>query len=122
MYITNNIYLLYRFNTIHTCIFVILETDPFKHLKHSLDVWHKSKKLASSLAELARKSAFKVLLYWIKPIVNHFWWCCNTCNGKVDRLLKRWVGILHHVNNNHVWPGGRYETYTLWLYTDLCME
>eukprot|EP00105_Crassostrea_gigas_P035927 XP_019920075.1 PREDICTED: uncharacterized protein LOC105321369 [Crassostrea gigas] len=88
-------------------ITALMKTDPFKHLKHSLDVWHKSKKLASSLAELARKSAFKVLLYWIKPIVNHFWWCCNTCNGKVDRLLKRWVGILHHVNNNHVLPGGR---------------
>lgn len=99
---------------------VVLETDPFKHLKHSLDVWHKSKKLASSLAELARKSAFKVLLYWIKPIVNHFWWCCNTCNGRVDRLLvlKRWVGILHHVNNcnNHVSTGSRYETYYMALY------
>lgn len=97
----------------------VLETDPFKHLKHSLDVWHKSKMLASSLAELARKPSFKVLLYWIKPIVNNFWCCCNTCNGRVNKLLKRWVGILHHVNNNHIWPGWRYETYYMALYRSI---
>ncbi|XP_062583552.1 uncharacterized protein LOC134245264 [Saccostrea cucullata] len=88
-------------------IIALMKTDPFKHLRHSLDVWHKSKKLAAMLAELAKKSAYKDLRPWIRPIVNHFWWCCSSCKGSVDRLIKRWMTILHHVVNNHAWPGGR---------------
>ncbi|XP_078311905.1 uncharacterized protein LOC111114234 [Crassostrea virginica] len=88
-------------------IISIMKTDPYKHLQHSLDVWHKSKKLASTLADLAKRSPFKELLPWIRSIVNHFWWCCSTCHGRVDKLLHRWSGILSHINNKHVWPGGR---------------
>jgi hypothetical protein len=43
-------------------VFVLKDKDPFKHLQHSLDIWHKAKKLASTLAELAKKSAHRDLL------------------------------------------------------------
>ena len=48
-----------------------VETDQYKHLQHSLDVWHKSKKLASTLADLAKQSPFKEHLPWIRSTVNH---------------------------------------------------
>lgn len=35
----------------------ITGTDPFKHLHHSLDIWHKAKKLAFLLGEIAKKAA-----------------------------------------------------------------
>ncbi|XP_078326439.1 uncharacterized protein LOC111104544 [Crassostrea virginica] len=85
----------------------ILKSEPFKHLHHSLDVWHKSKRLAASLIELAKRAAFKDLLPWIRPLVNHFWWCCSVSKGSIERLLKRWTGMLYHINNKHIWPGGR---------------
>nr|XP_022333223.1 uncharacterized protein LOC111130440 [Crassostrea virginica] len=88
-------------------IIALMKTDPFKHLQHSLDIWHKAKKLASSLADVAKKSKFRELLPWIGPLVNHFWWCCSSCKGKINKLVERWTGILHHVTNSHEWPGGR---------------
>lgn len=85
----------------------ITGTDPFKHLQHSLDIWHKAKKLAFLLGEIAKKAANKDLLPWIRPIINHFWYCCSASKGNVEKLLKKWFGILHHVTNQHFWPGGR---------------
>ncbi|XP_061187746.1 uncharacterized protein LOC133195811 [Saccostrea echinata] len=88
-------------------IISLMRTDPYKHLQHSLDIWHKAKKLAFMLGEIAKKAANKDLLPWIRPVVNHFWYCCSTSKGKVEKLVKRWFGILHHVTNQHFWPGGR---------------
>lgn len=70
-------------------------------------MWHKAKKLAVTMADITKKSACRQLLPWIRPIINHFWWSCSTCRGSVDTLLKRWMAILHHINNKHIWPGGR---------------
>ncbi|XP_052699369.1 uncharacterized protein LOC128176877 [Crassostrea angulata] len=88
-------------------IISMMRTDPFKHLQHSLDIWHKAKKLAFLLGEIAKKAANKDLLPWIRPIINHFWYCCSASKGNVEKLLKKWFGILHHVTNQHIWPGGR---------------
>ncbi|XP_052691954.1 uncharacterized protein LOC128169991, partial [Crassostrea angulata] len=88
-------------------IISLLKTEPFKHIHHSLEMWHKAKKLAVTLADITKKSACRQLLPWIRPIINHFWWSCSTCKGSVDTLLKRWMAILHHINNRHIWPGGR---------------
>ncbi|XP_062620690.1 uncharacterized protein LOC134282303 [Saccostrea cucullata] len=87
--------------------FVLLESDRFKHIRHSLDIWHKAKKLAYMLGDAAKKAAHRSLLPWIRPTVNHFWYCCNTCSGDVQKLIKKWFKILHHVTNEHEWSGGR---------------
>ena len=81
--------------------------DSFKHLKHSLYVCQKAKKLAATLGEIALKPTNRELLHWIQPVVNHFWYSCNTCKGNAEKLLKKWFTILHHVTNEHIWPGGR---------------
>ena len=53
------------------CVFSTC-TEPFQHLKHSLDIWHKAKKLAFMLGEKAKKAPNKDHLPWIRPVVNHF--------------------------------------------------
>lgn len=55
-----------------------------------------------------RRHRTKDLLPWIRPVVNHFWYCCSISKGSTEKLLKRWCGILHHITNQHFWPGGRY--------------
>lgn len=89
-------------------IISLLKTEPFKHLHHSLDMWHKAQKLAVTLADITKKSACRQLLPWIRPIINRFWLSCSTCKGIVDTLLKQWMAILHHINNRHtcIWPSG----------------
>lgn len=87
-------------------IISLLKTEPFKH-HHSLNMWHKAKKLAVTLADITKKSACRQLLSWIWPIINHFWWSCSTCKGSVDTLLKRRMAILYHINNKHILPSGR---------------
>lgn len=85
----------------------MMRIDPFKHLHHSLDIWHKAKKLAFLLGDSQKGS--KDLLPWIRPVtcINHFWYCCSASKGNAEKLLKKWFGILHHITNQHIWTGGR---------------
>ncbi|RMX42487.1 hypothetical protein pdam_00024945 [Pocillopora damicornis] len=42
----------------------------------------------------------------IDDIVNHFWFCCQSCEGSVDKLKQNWCGVLQHVCCEHQWAGG----------------
>ena len=42
---------------------------------------------------------------WIKSIMNHFWWCCATSIGNPAMLKKKWLSILCHITNRHMWKG-----------------
>lgn len=81
-----------------------LKTEPFKQLHHSLDMWHKAE--AGSNSGRYHKE-IRLLTALAMDSTNYFWWSCSTCKGNVDSLLKRWMAILHHINNKHIWPGGR---------------
>lgn len=59
-----------------------LETN-YPTVYHSLDVWHKSKKLKKALGEASKLQGMGKLLKWNGNIANHFWYCCRTCNGDV---------------------------------------
>ena len=69
------------------CVF-LTGTEPFQHLKNSLDIWRKAKKLAFILGEKAKKAPNKDHLPWIRRVVNHFWYCCSFSKGNTERLLK----------------------------------
>ncbi len=40
---------------------------------------------------------------WIDPIVNHFWFSCQSCDGDLSELKKMWFGVVHHVCGEHEW-------------------
>ncbi|XP_055061157.2 uncharacterized protein [Misgurnus anguillicaudatus] len=69
---------------------------------HSWDVWHGAKNLAKKISAAAQQSGQKILLHWVKDIVNHFWFCCKNADT-VQQFLKLWSSLLHHVTNEHEW-------------------
>jgi len=84
------------------CLFLLPAT---KHpdIFHSLDVWHKSKKIRKALAKVkvfifdlcntntpwlqaGKVKNMKKLQQWSGNIINHFWHCCKTCEGDPMKL------------------------------------
>jgi hypothetical protein len=77
--------------------------DRFHNIFHSLDVWHKAKKLSKAISEVnfryqigsvnnhyvfqvAQKRGMAILGQWRQSIINHFWWCCEKSNGDHNKL------------------------------------
>jgi len=67
------------------------------NLFHSLDIWHKSIKLTAKISAAAKIKGCEKLVQWVEPVRNHFWHCAETCEGDVDKLKDKWLGIVHHV-------------------------
>ncbi|XP_068709173.1 uncharacterized protein [Montipora foliosa] len=76
-------------------------------LFHSLDIWHKAKKLNKALHQAAKIKGCSDLQEWTDCIVNHFWYCSQDCNGSEEQLKETWVGVLHHVCGEHTWATGQ---------------
>ena len=74
-------------------------------IKHQFDVWHVSKSIKKKLVKVSRKNDTCDLQAWIKAIINHFWWCCASCEGNVLNLREKWLSILSHITNKHSWEG-----------------
>ena len=60
--------------------------EAYAKLFHSLDVWHKSKSIRKSLSKVCKAKENEDLIEWIEPIINHFWYCAQTCNGNLEKL------------------------------------
>ena len=74
-------------------------------ISHQFDIWHFSKNIKKKLLKAAKKKDCEIINDWIKAIINHFWWCCKTCDGSVDVLRERWMSLMFHVSNKHRWVG-----------------
>ncbi len=90
----------------YMCFFRLLESAEWNHIEHSLDVWHKTKKIPEVLGPESKKVAYRSLGPWLRAIVNHFWWACGACKGSKERLRALWLSILGHVCNDHTWATG----------------
>ncbi|XP_039681954.1 uncharacterized protein LOC120575300 [Perca fluviatilis] len=81
----------------HVQIAALLNPDKgrYKDLRihHSLDMW------------AGKVKGQSLLIHWLRDIVNHFWWCCKTAET-FQQFLALWIGVLHHVCNNHTWETG----------------
>lgn len=75
--------------------------EDFKGIEHEYDIWHFAKSIKKKLTKLAKK--FPELKPWFKNITNHFWFCCQKCNGDGDLLLELWHSTLLHMTNQHTW-------------------
>ena len=74
-------------------------------ISHQFDIWHVSKGLKKKLFKASKKKSGENIMPWIKSIVNHFWWCCATSIGNPAMLKEKWLSILYHITNRHMWKG-----------------
>ena len=72
---------------------------------HQFDIWHFGKSIKKALTNLSKKKGCEPLTHWIKAIINHFWWCCASCNGDAILLKEKWLSILYHIRGIHSWDG-----------------
>ncbi|XP_071489552.1 uncharacterized protein, partial [Diadema antillarum] len=77
-------------------------------VKHSWDVWHGAKNLGKKLTKVSARAATRGLVFWIRHVLLHFWFCARTCAGNVNMLKAKWHGLTHHVTNKHSWVSGMY--------------
>ena len=70
---------------------------------HQFDIWHVGKNIKKKLAQKAKRKNCRELGDCIRSIINHFWWCCATCNKDETLLIEKWLSILNHISNKHYW-------------------
>ena len=73
------------------------------YIKHQFDIWHVGENIKKKLAKKAKKRACNDLNKWIKSVIDHFWWCCASCNNNPVLLREKWVSIRYHIKNKHRW-------------------
>ena len=78
-----------------------------KDIDHQFDVWHIGRNIKKKLLKIAKKKACVDLQPWIKSIINHFWWCCASCEGDAEVLKENWISILYHIVDKHRWKVGK---------------
>ena len=91
----------------HTQIRAMMR-DQYPNIMHQFDIWHFAKSLKKKLLKLGKKKDKKEINDWIKSIINHFWWCCATCETNVEVLKEKWFSILHHIRDVHSWKGNKH--------------
>ncbi|XP_077978404.1 uncharacterized protein LOC144433886 [Glandiceps talaboti] len=74
----------------------------YQDIVHSLDIWHAAKNLGKKIIKAGQNKECKPLLKWSRHIVNHFWYCCKKATT-YEEFLGIWLGVLHHVVNEHQW-------------------
>ena len=91
----------------HTQVRKFMRTE-CTDISHQFDIWHFCKSIKKRLMKAAKAKKNAELLLWVKSIINHFWWCCKTCDGNVEILKEKWLSILEHITNKHTFKGNKY--------------
>ena len=58
---------------------------------HSLDVWHKAKKLRKVLVKVGKLKGMELIALWADEIYKHSWYCCQASDRDVAVLKVRTV-------------------------------
>ena len=77
-------------------------------IDHQFDPWHLAKSVTKKLSAASKKAGCSDLAPWIPSIINHLWWCAESCNKDAEVLQEKWVSVIHHVTNRHSWPGNKH--------------
>ncbi|XP_035658144.1 uncharacterized protein LOC118403520 [Branchiostoma floridae] len=75
-----------------------------RDINHQFDLFHFAKSITKKLTQEASRRAKKDLGPWIKFIVNHLWHISDTCQGDDVLLQEKWLSMLKHIGNIHVFP------------------
>ena len=58
-------------------------------IDHQFDPWHLAKTVSKKLSAASKKSGCSDLAPWIPSIVNHLWWCAESCNKDAEVLREK---------------------------------
>lgn len=83
--------------------------DKVRKITHYLDIWHKSAKISAKVMKAVQFAETKNLKPWCASIRNHFWYASKECNGDAHKMKQIWIGLLHHVADEHIWQSGQCE-------------
>lgn len=107
-------YTLNILNLFISFIFIEEVGKPWSHIHHHCDIWHKAKTLAKEIREMARTKALKLLLLpWIRPITNHFWYCCGKSKGSVGKYAYIQTSQINIFKRMHSWSHSDFSSTTL---------
>lgn len=80
---------------------VIREEPKYANVVHEYDIWHLGKSIRKKVIQASRQRNCGLLTLWSKSIVNHFWYCAQSCNGDPDVLVRKWKSLIRHISNDH---------------------
>ena len=80
----------------------MISTDRHPHIKkdmrvnhadidHQFDPWHLAKSVSKKLSAASKKTCCSNLAPWIPSIINHLWWCAESCNKAAEILQEVFV-------------------------------
>ena len=55
-------------------------------INHQFDIWHLAKSLSKKLRHASSKKEWQDLGLWKKSIINHLWWCSQTCGNSAIQI------------------------------------
>ncbi|XP_071827646.1 uncharacterized protein [Apostichopus japonicus] len=91
----------------HTQISAAMKNSvKFQDVTHQHDVWHGAKSIARKIKKASRLRENRVLQSWLPSIRNHFWFSSKTSNRDDVRMKATFLGILHHIVDEHEWVFG----------------
>ncbi|PFX13390.1 hypothetical protein AWC38_SpisGene22529 [Stylophora pistillata] len=66
---------------------------------------HLAKSVSKKLSAVSKEAGCTDLSPWIPSIMNHLWWCAESCNKDAEVQQEKWLSVIHHVRNRHSWLG-----------------
>ena len=85
----------------HPTVQKIMRTT-YEWICHQYDLWH----IVKGVKKKISSSKNADLMAWGRAIANHLWYCAATCQGDASLLKEKWMSILHHICNEHIWATG----------------
>ena len=85
----------------HIQIRSMMKTN-YSSINHQFDIFHVCKNLKKKLIKISNQSGCGDIASWIKSICNHLWWSCASSEGDVKMVREKWLSLIHHISNCHI--------------------
>ena len=116
MFLNESIHVQVVYISEYSSLYPVFVAREYPHIFHSLDVWHKAKKIKKALEEVmhiyiyvymlvvcsrtylscfqaGRGKGMGKLSMWSEKIVNHFWYCCQACGESLEMLKVQYIHV-----------------------------
>ena len=100
----------------------MMKTD-FPEIDHQFDIWHLAKSIKKNILSASKKKSTAVLNDWLRSIINHLYFCAQSCDGNAEKLIELWLSELNHICGVHRWQqSSRFQTVVSCLHEEMDEE